>query len=559
MLESGKLRHRVRIERLQYVTDISGDVIQDENGETQQVWQEVATVWAAVEPLSAREFIQSQAIQSQVTARIVIRHREDIDPADRLIHVRTGRPSVIYNPHGFLTDKDSGLEYLTIPVSSDGILQEQTDLPPVNAVAPVVSGGSGLGDVLTTTTGTWTGYPASFSYAYQWRRNGSNIGGATASSYTIVAGDSAASITCLVTATNAEGSTAQASNGITVQTFTAPVISGVPTISGTAEVGQLLTASAASVTGNPSPSRTWQWLRDGSNISGATSSTYTLVSADGGTGVSVRQTETNALGADDAASAVVEVPVSGFDPATLFASGEQGAWYDPSDFSTMFQDTDGTTPVTAVGQAVARINDKSGRGNHATQSNATARPILRQDSSGFYYLEFDRVDDRLATASFNMASTAVTAAAAIIRSASGSANLFSFTTSNENENNSFVLWSCRAITANDMGIAGRVTTTRTAISAGQAVGTQQIIRASWDTSAPSMSLVLNKSQIASSDQSMGSGSFGNKPLTIGSTATGGNFYLGRLYGALIVSRLLSEQERDDLDNSLGSLCGLSFD
>jgi hypothetical protein len=283
------------------------------------------------------------------------------------------------------------------------------------------------------------------------------------------------------------------------------------------------------------------------------------VSADGGTGVSVRQTETNALGADDAASAVVEVPVSGFDPATLFASGEQGAWYDPSDFSTMFQDTDGTTPVTAVGQAVARINDKSGRGNHATQSNATARPILRQDSSGFYYLEFDRVDDRLATASFNMASTAVTAAAAIIRSASGSANLFSFTTSSENENNSFVLWSCRAITANDMGIAGRVTTTRTAISAGQAVGTQQIIRASWDTSAPSMSLVLNKSQIASSDQSMGSGSFGNKPLTIGSTATGGNFYLGRLYGALIVSRLLSEQERDDLDNSLGSLCGLSFD
>jgi SPP1 family predicted phage head-tail adaptor len=118
MLESGKLRHRVRIERLQYVTDSSGDVTQDENGETQQVWQEVATVWAAVEPLSAREFIQSQSIQSQVTARIVIRHREDIDPADRLIHIRTGRPIVIYTPHGFLTDKDSGLEYLTIPVST---------------------------------------------------------------------------------------------------------------------------------------------------------------------------------------------------------------------------------------------------------------------------------------------------------------------------------------------------------------------------------------------------------------------------------------------------------
>jgi len=262
------------------------------------------------------------------------------------------------------------------PVTATSPAVSVIGVAPVNTVAPVVSGSSGFGDVLTTTNGTWTGYPASFSYAYQWQRNGSNIGGATASTYTIVAGDSAASITCVVTATNAEGSTAQASNGITAQTFSAPVISGVPTISGTAEVGQLLTASAASVTGNPSPSRTWQWLRDGSNISGATSSTYTLVSADGGTDVSVRQTETNALGTDDSVSAVVEVPVSGFDPATFFASGEQGGWYDPSDFSTMFQDTAGTVPVTAVGQAVARINDKSGRGNHATQETLASRPLL---------------------------------------------------------------------------------------------------------------------------------------------------------------------------------------
>lgn len=43
----------------------------------------------------------------------------------------------------------------------------------------------------------------------------------------------------------------------------------------------------------------------------------------------------------------------------LFAAGEQGAWYDPSDFSTMFQDGAGTTPVTAVGQSVGLILDKS--------------------------------------------------------------------------------------------------------------------------------------------------------------------------------------------------------
>ena len=37
-----------------------------------------------------------------------------------------------------------------------------------------------------------------------------------------------------------------------------------------------------------------------------------------------------------------------FSPAVLFASGEQGVWYDPSDFTTLFQDSAGTTPVTAV-------------------------------------------------------------------------------------------------------------------------------------------------------------------------------------------------------------------
>lgn len=48
-----------------------------------------------------------------------------------------------------------------------------------------------------------------------------------------------------------------------------------------------------------------------------------------------------------------------FSPAALFASGSQGFWYDPSDFSTMFQDSAGTTPVTAVEQPVGLILDKS--------------------------------------------------------------------------------------------------------------------------------------------------------------------------------------------------------
>lgn len=116
---SGRLRHRVRIERLAFLLDSNGDAWQDpETGETRQDWVPVATVWAAVEPVSAREFMQSQAAQAAVTARIVIRHRDGLDASMRLVHVRAGRPDVIYNPHGFLADVDSGLEYLTAPCST---------------------------------------------------------------------------------------------------------------------------------------------------------------------------------------------------------------------------------------------------------------------------------------------------------------------------------------------------------------------------------------------------------------------------------------------------------
>jgi len=48
-----------------------------------------------------------------------------------------------------------------------------------------------------------------------------------------------------------------------------------------------------------------------------------------------------------------------FSPALLFAGGQQGAWYDPSDRATLFQDRFGTTPVTASGQPVGLMLDKS--------------------------------------------------------------------------------------------------------------------------------------------------------------------------------------------------------
>lgn len=122
--DAGSLRHRVRIEKRDYVPDSNGDPTQDPlTGEVPQVWTLVKEVWAAIEPVSAREFIQSQAVQSQITARIVIRFLDGLDASMRIVHVRKNRPNVIYNPAAFLADKGSGLDYLTIPCST-GVIED---------------------------------------------------------------------------------------------------------------------------------------------------------------------------------------------------------------------------------------------------------------------------------------------------------------------------------------------------------------------------------------------------------------------------------------------------
>ena len=72
-------------------------------------------------------------------------------------------------------------------------------------------------------------------------------------------------------------------------------------------------------------------------------------------------------------------------------------WYDPSDLSTMFQDINGTVPVTAADQPVARIHDKSGRGNHAMiepTASVSKRPMLR-NAGALWWLDFDGADDGL--------------------------------------------------------------------------------------------------------------------------------------------------------------------
>lgn len=115
---AGRLRDLVRIEQLVSPVDSHGDPLRGNQGQLiDQVWTPIATVPACIEYLSAREFIQSAETQSRVTARIVIRFREGMTAALRLVQIKDGSDYKIFNPEGFLPDKDCGREYLTSPVS----------------------------------------------------------------------------------------------------------------------------------------------------------------------------------------------------------------------------------------------------------------------------------------------------------------------------------------------------------------------------------------------------------------------------------------------------------
>ena len=89
---------------------------------------------------------------------------------------------------------------------------------PLNTAAPTISGGTAIGDTLTTTNGTWTSTDAysPVSYSYQWKSGVTNVG-SNQNTYVTVSGDVGNAITCQVTAINQRGSTpVTSSNSITV-------------------------------------------------------------------------------------------------------------------------------------------------------------------------------------------------------------------------------------------------------------------------------------------------------------------------------------------------------
>lgn len=149
--------------------------------------------------------------------------------------------------------------------------------------------------------------------AYQWQKNGTGIAGATANTLTLtnVAAADAANYTVVVS--NATSTVTSAAAALAVNT--APAITTQP-VGVTAAVGQNVTFSVAA-TGSPAP--TYQWLRNGVNLAGATASTLTLSNVTlANTGV-YTVSLVNSVGAVTSAGALLAIPspmtATAFSPA----------------------------------------------------------------------------------------------------------------------------------------------------------------------------------------------------------------------------------------------------
>ena len=102
-----------------------------------------------------------------------------------------------------------------VTITAAGVAAAPKDLEP-----PVVSGTAQVGQVLSSTTGTWTG---ATSYAYLWAGNTAQIAGATGARYTPVSSDVGHTLTSTVTATGSSGATASATSAPTV-----PIVAASP-------------------------------------------------------------------------------------------------------------------------------------------------------------------------------------------------------------------------------------------------------------------------------------------------------------------------------------------
>lgn len=193
----------------------------------------------------------------------------------------------VLDPGTRLTSHDGKVTFTTLATSpTEAVVRiANTGTAPFRVVSrPRISGTSAVGYTLSSSTGSWSPTPS--SYTYRWKRNGYTITGATSRRYTPTTKDAGRYLTVTVTARRT-GSTTTSSTSARVGV---PIYATTrPSVTGRARVGRTLSVDVGEWTPRPS-SYSYRWYRNSRAISGATSRTYTVRSADRGQQIRARVT-----------------------------------------------------------------------------------------------------------------------------------------------------------------------------------------------------------------------------------------------------------------------------
>ena len=225
--------------------------------------------------------------------------------------------------------------------------------------APTISGTAQAGETLTASTGDIADADGltNVSYNHQWLADDADISGATDSTYTLTGDEVGKAIKVKVSFTDDAGNDETLTSAATT-TVTAAAnnpATGAPSISGTAQAGETLTASTGDIAdadGLTNVNYNHQWLADDADISGATDSTYTLTDDEVDKTIKVKVTFTDEAGNDETltSAATTTVTAAANNPATGLPtiSGMAQAGKTLTADTSGIADADGLTNVSSA-------------------------------------------------------------------------------------------------------------------------------------------------------------------------------------------------------------------
>ena len=368
-----------------------------------------------------------------VTGYQILRRRPREGEKTLLVYVNdTGSTATEYTDHD--VTPDVGHAYRVKAINAVGLSRQSkfVSVTPVQPAEPAqnspatgrltISGTAQVGETLTAETSGIADADGltNVTYSYQWIPNDGSFDAdnqdAPGSSYTLVEADEGKIIKVEVSFTDDAGNGESLTSAATAVVAARPntPATGAPTISGTAQVGETLTADTSGIAdadGLTNVSYGYQWTRnDGStdtDITGAANSSYTLVDADGGETIKVKVSFTDDAGNDEsltsAATAVVaarpNTPATGEPIVTGTAKVGETLTADTSGIA----DADGLTNVTFSYQWLADDTD-------IAVATASTYPLVSDDEGKTLKVRVSFADDEGNDESLTSAATAAVAA-----------------------------------------------------------------------------------------------------------------------------------------------------